>query len=64
MDETQYEEGSGPCLDAAADPSRMRSVPVAAEETRWPGFAEAAIRAGVGSSLSVGIPVVQQLSER
>ena len=62
MDETQYEHGGGPCMDAAADPTSVRSVPDAAAETRWAGYGEAAAHAGVGSSLSVGIPVVQQLT--
>jgi GAF domain-containing protein len=62
IDEMQYDVGSGPCLDASADPTSVRVVRDAVHETRWEGFAEAAARVGVGSSMSVGVPVVQQLT--
>jgi GAF domain-containing protein len=62
MDERQYDDGTGPCLDASADPTTVRLVHDAPNEPRWPGFAAAARAAGVGSSMSVGIPVVQQLN--
>jgi GAF domain-containing protein len=56
LDERQYEEEHGPCLDAAAG-SVMLSVPDMASEDRWKKFAEAAVAAGVHSSLSMGIPI-------
>ena len=56
LDERQYEEDRGPCLDAAAG-SVMVSVPDMANEDRWKKFAEAATAAGVRSSLSMGIPI-------
>ena len=62
MDERQYDEGTGPCLDASVDPTVVRLVTDAPNEQRWPGFASAARAAGVNSSMSVGIPVVQQLN--
>jgi GAF domain-containing protein len=62
MDESQYGEGRGPCLDAAARPGSVVSMPRAATDTRYPLFAATAARAGVGSSLSVGIQVVPRLT--
>ena len=56
LDERQYEEDRGPCLDAAAG-SVLVSVPDMANEDRWKKFAEAAMAAGVRSSLSMGIPI-------
>ncbi len=56
LDERQYEEDRGPCLDAAAG-SVLVSVPDMASEDRWKRFAEAALEAGVQSSLSMGIPI-------
>ena len=61
MDESQYDDEAGPCLDAARE-QRVVSVPDIRAENRWPGFSEAAARTGVGSSLSVGIPVIEQLN--
>jgi len=52
VDEEQYGQGSGPCLDAM----RERS-PVTVEdyqgETRWPPIARASLRLGIRSSLSM-----------
>jgi GAF domain-containing protein len=56
LDERQYEEERGPCLDAAAG-SVLVSVADMATDDRWRKFAEAALAAGVGSSLSMGIPI-------
>lgn len=56
LDETQYESGRGPCLDAS-DAAETLSLPDMSAETRWPEFAARAVRAGCGSSLSVGLPV-------
>ena len=46
----------GPCLDAALG-SVMLSIPDTATEDRWKGFAQAALKAGVLSTLSTGIPI-------
>jgi GAF domain-containing protein len=54
IDQSQYEAGSGPCLDAAADHG-VRVVDDMAQESRWPVFASAAATHGIQSSLSVGI---------
>jgi GAF domain-containing protein len=56
MDESQYETGYGPCLDASATASST-SVPDMATETRWPRWTKQAMANGVGSSLSIGLPI-------
>ncbi|MCM0677223.1 GAF and ANTAR domain-containing protein [Micromonospora phytophila] len=56
LDERQYAQGRGPCLDAAASGDVM-SVPDLAADDRWPDWAERAEKAGVGSSVSIGLPV-------
>jgi GAF domain-containing protein len=56
LDESQYETGRGPCLDACAAAATM-SVPDMASETRWPQWAARACEIGVNSSLSIGLPV-------
>lgn len=56
MDESQYERGYGPCLDASAA-AATRSLPDMARERRWPDWTRLAAEHGVGSSLSIGLPV-------
>jgi GAF domain-containing protein len=56
LDESQYESGYGPCLDASAAAATM-SVPEMASDTRWPRWAARAREMGVNSSLSIGLPV-------
>ncbi|PWR11613.1 histidine kinase [Micromonospora acroterricola] len=56
LDERQYEQGGGPCLDAAATHATV-SVPDLTREQRWPHYTPAALDAGVRSSMSVGLPV-------
>ncbi|AGZ41180.1 GAF and ANTAR domain-containing protein [Actinoplanes friuliensis] len=56
LDERQYEQGHGPCLDALASGDVM-SIDDMGTEERWPDFAARAIEAGPHSSLSVGLPV-------
>ncbi|WIM94035.1 GAF and ANTAR domain-containing protein [Actinoplanes oblitus] len=61
VDKWQYENGSGPCLDA----SRQRTtllVDDVATERRWPGWQTNTIEAGVGSTLSVGLPIRERVS--
>jgi GAF domain-containing protein len=60
LDERQYAEGGGPCLDAAVGTS-MVSLPDLSREERWPKYIAQAIEAGVRSSLSVGLPVHEQI---
>ena len=61
LDEKQYERGYGPCLDAA-DTTTSLLVPDTGSEERWPGWAAVAARAGVHSSLSVGLPVHEHVT--
>jgi GAF domain-containing protein len=56
LDETQYQEGYGPCLEVAQSSGTLAVTDMAAE-TRWPAFARQALAAGVRSSLSVALPL-------
>ena len=56
VDESQYETDSGPCLQAIAE-GEVVLVADMATETRWPEYLPRAIAAGVGSSLSIPLPV-------
>ncbi|MEV1144875.1 GAF and ANTAR domain-containing protein [Micromonospora sp. NPDC049799] len=56
LDERQYAQGRGPCLDAAAS-GDVLPVPDLTAEDRWPDWAERGVKAGVGSSLSIGLPI-------
>lgn len=56
LDERQYEQGFGPCLDASRS-GRLVQVRDTADEARYRDFARQAARAGVTRSLSVGMPV-------
>src|SRR3984957_5532504 len=56
LDETQYQEGFGPCLEVAQSAGTV-TVPDMAAETRWPAFARHALAAGGRSSLSVALPL-------
>jgi GAF domain-containing protein len=60
-DETQYDTGYGPCLDAAAAVAVM-SVTDMATESRWPAWSVLSREQGIGSSLSVGLPVEQAVT--
>jgi GAF domain-containing protein len=61
LDESQYEQGHGPCLDAAAGITTLLVDDMAAE-ARWPDWTARAKAAGANSSLSVGLPVHEQVS--
>ena len=56
LDETQYAQGHGPCLDAAIAGETI-SIPHMRTEQRWPDYVPAALEQGVRSTLSVGLPV-------
>jgi GAF domain-containing protein len=58
LDERQYDDESGPCLDAAQSGS-VASIPDMRTEVRWPHFTKAAVEAGALSSLSTPIPLQQ-----
>jgi GAF domain-containing protein len=61
LDEWQYAEGRGPCLDAALSATTL-SLPDLASEERWPLYIPHALRAGVQSSLSVGLPLQENVT--
>ena len=61
LDETQYHEGHGPCLEAARS-ARTVTVPDLAAETRWPGFAAHALDAGLRCCLSVALPLPEAVA--
>ncbi|MGC4868519.1 GAF and ANTAR domain-containing protein [Micromonospora sp. DT53] len=56
LDERQYAQGSGPCLAAAAG-GEILAVPDLSAEDRWPEWAERGRKGGVGSSVSIGMPI-------
>ena len=61
LDEWQYRYERGPCLDAAASAASV-SLPDLAVEERWPEWAEQARAAGIGSSLSIGLPIQEAVT--
>ncbi|MBM0235795.1 GAF and ANTAR domain-containing protein [Micromonospora sp. STR1_7] len=60
LDEWQYEQHRGPCLDASASGDTI-SVPDMVAEQRWPTWAAVARTAGAGSSLSIGLPIQESV---
>jgi len=52
VDQHQYDQDQGPCLEAISTRTSVRSVPFP-EETRWPKFVPLAIPEGVMGSYSV-----------
>lgn len=60
LDETQYEQGFGPCLDVAQSSGTVLVADMVAE-TRWPQFTRHALEAGVHSSLSLALPVQEDV---
>lgn len=52
IDEIQYRDGSGPCLDAMAT-GQERYVPDTSAEARWPAFCAEAAANGVASILAL-----------
>ncbi|MFF7894903.1 GAF and ANTAR domain-containing protein [Streptomyces sp. NPDC007907] len=55
LDLRQYENGSGPCVDAAGT-GEEQYAPDLAEESRWPAYREYAL--GVGVRCVLAVPVV------
>lgn len=60
LDEAQYAGDVGPCLEAARD-GREVLVRDIRDETRWPSYAAVAAAAGIRSSLSMPLPVQQEV---
>jgi GAF domain-containing protein len=61
LDEWQYKQHQGPCLEAAAEQAAV-SVPDLSTDRRWPGWTARAKTAGVRSSLSLGLPVQEKIT--
>ena len=59
-DELQYRVDGGPCLDAASA-GEVLYIRDFARETRWPHYSPNAYERGARSSLSIPIPVQQQV---
>ncbi|MEU4420589.1 GAF and ANTAR domain-containing protein [Actinoplanes sp. NPDC024001] len=60
IDKWQYENGRGPCLEAAAD-HRTLCVDDVSGERRWPGWHDQAGAVGVRSTISVGLPIQENV---
>jgi transcriptional regulator with GAF, ATPase, and Fis domain len=60
LDEIQYGQGYGPCLDAGRSDAVMHIADMATEQ-RWPAYTPLAIQHGVRSSLSLPLPVENYL---
>jgi ANTAR domain/GAF domain len=63
LDDQQYASGRGPCIEAAVQRTPLRAI-IDEELPRWPEFAEAAQRAGIGASLSVPLLIAGVDSEQ
>ncbi|MEV6300166.1 GAF and ANTAR domain-containing protein [Actinoplanes sp. NPDC051861] len=61
LDQQQYEQAAGPCLEAAAAGTTV-SMPDAASESRWSGWGRHVAGAGLGSVLSVGLPIEERVA--
>jgi GAF domain-containing protein len=61
LDERQYGQGAGPCLDAATY-GRPVDVPDVTADERWPDYLPVAADRGCRSMMSVPFPVHEQLS--
>jgi hypothetical protein len=56
LDQRQYENGSGPCVEAAATGVEQYASDLASE-SRWPGYTRYALSAGVHCVLAVPVAV-------
>jgi GAF domain-containing protein len=61
LDELQYDDGHGPCLDASAGATTLSLADISTED-RWPDWAPGALQAGAHSSLSIGLPMHEQVT--
>lgn len=57
LDERQYKTGFGPCMDAALSGQVVRIDDTDAGSEAYPGYSEVARRAGVRTTLSIGLAV-------
>jgi GAF domain-containing protein len=56
VDQAQYDNDSGPCVNALRD-GVIHIIPDTTADTRWPAFSEAAMAANIRSTLSVPMDV-------
>lgn len=61
LDERQYQDGTGPCLEAGQGGVTL-VVEDMANEGRWPTWTPSAREHGANSSVSVGLPVQQAVT--
>ena len=61
LDEWQYAQGHGPCIDASISAAPLYVPDMRAEE-RWPDWAGQAAQLGAGSSLSIGLPIQEAVT--
>jgi GAF domain-containing protein len=61
LDEWQYEFGQGPCLEAA-ETKMVLFLPDMKGEARWPDWAARAAAEGANSSVSIGLPIEEEVS--
>lgn len=61
LDERQYEAGYGPCLDACRAGKTLVISDMTTED-RWPDYTPKAVRRGAGSSISIGLPILDAVS--
>jgi GAF domain-containing protein len=59
LDERQYQDGYGPCMDAAVS-GQLIAIEDTAHDRLYPGFSAQARRAGIRQTLAVGMPTLQQ----
>jgi ANTAR domain/GAF domain len=57
LDDAQYESGEGPCLDALDADEVIYLQDASEADDRWQHFAQTAAHLGVGSSLSLHLPI-------
>jgi GAF domain-containing protein len=56
LDQTQYDTGHGPCLDAFRT-GEIRTIPSTKQENPWPEFSAACVAHGIYSTLSLPLAV-------
>jgi GAF domain-containing protein len=61
LDETQYDQGYGPCLHAART-GELTEIRDTRTDTRWPAYSQVAAERGNLSSLSVPLPIAENVS--
>lgn len=61
LDEVQYRHGQGPCLTAAVHDVTVHVADMTTE-SRWPHWTGEAVTAGAHSSLSIGLPMHEDVT--